>query len=99
MVFDEMLECTWRLAGKLAMSAALLVGLTVHTFRLIHQKELRVNRLSFLPLYCVIGVAFSMNVYYVCHICFQRHISELAEEEGKDQKLYIAYYSMWRQIL
>ena len=77
----------------------MLIGLSVHTFRLIHERELRVNRLSFVPLYCAIGVSVFMVIYYACHILFIGHIAQLADIEDEDQDLNISRYGAWRDVL
>ena len=99
MALDDYILCTWSLSSKVAMNITLLVGLTVHTISKIHEKELRVNRLSLLPLYCVIGIALFNTVYYLCIIFFVRKIAELANVEDEDQTLNVARYSAWRAIL
>ena len=49
---------------KLASSVFLFVALISFTIIVAHSKEIRVNKISMLPYYAVIGQAIFMIVYY-----------------------------------
>ena len=83
-----LITMTWSLSLKLSLSIILTIALISLTLIIFQSRNIRVNRISILPYYAVIGLALYMIVYYSIFALFSIRFLP-------DPKLY----SIWRAIL
>ena len=78
------MDASWSLSLKLAFSMALLVAVLWKTIVLIHDPDLRVNRISLVPIYAILGQAFFMCIYYSVFILWIHGIAKSAQTNDVD---------------